>query len=84
MENNYCPKCGEKLTEQPRFCPKCGAELDGGTSAPQYRGSRSERSFDMDPKDRMMRLIYAIVVVIIFMLIFGGYHYLKNVMGFPI
>lgn len=83
MENNFCPSCGEKLAGSPRFCPKCGAELDSGSSfSPSH--SHRERSYDMDPKDRMMRLLYAIAVVIIFMLIFGGYHYLKTVLGFPI
>jgi uncharacterized membrane protein YvbJ len=24
---SYCPKCGEKISEEMTFCPKCGASL---------------------------------------------------------
>jgi len=30
---SYCPKCGEKITEEMTFCPKCGASLR--TAEPQ-------------------------------------------------
>ena len=83
MSNTYCPNCGEKLTDSPRFCPKCGAELDGGSSEPSNRRSGRNRNFDFDPKDRAMRLVWAIVVIFIFMLVFGGYHYLKTTLGLP-
>jgi hypothetical protein len=36
---------------------------------------------DFDPKDRMMRLIWALVVVFAFILVFGGYHLLKTNLG---
>jgi len=37
----------------------------------------------MDPKDRMMRLVWALVVVFAFILFFAGYHYLKSTTGLP-
>jgi uncharacterized membrane protein YvbJ len=30
---SYCPKCGEKVTEEMTFCPKCGVSLR--TAEPQ-------------------------------------------------
>ncbi|WP_394698616.1 zinc-ribbon domain-containing protein [uncultured Methanospirillum sp.] len=79
----YCPSCGEKLGDSTRFCPKCGAEIDGGSQVNDTRRSRSGRYGEMDPKDRMMRLVWALVVVLAFMLFFAGYHYLKASTGLP-
>jgi len=79
----YCPNCGEKIGDSARFCPKCGAEIDGGSPVNDTRRSHSGRHTDMDPKDRMMRLVWALVVVLAFMLFFAGYHYLKSSIGLP-
>ena len=83
MDNSYCPNCGEKLSGSPSFCPKCGKQLDGGSPAPMSRRGSRSGSYDFDPKDRMMRLVWAIVVIFIFLLVFGGYHYIKTQLGFP-
>ena len=83
MDHSYCPNCGEKLTDSPSFCPKCGTPLDEGSPVSQNRRADRNRSSDFDPKDRMMRLVWAIVVIFIFMLVFGGYHYVKTFLGFP-
>lgn len=79
----FCPNCGEKLADSARFCPKCGTQLDGGSQVSQNRRSYSGRYSDMDPKDRVMRLGWALIVVLVFMLFFAGYHYLKSGIGFP-
>jgi len=79
----YCPSCGEKLADSVQFCPKCGKQINGESSYPQGRRSYSGRYSDMDPKDRIMRLGWALIVVLVFMLFFAGYHYLKSGIGFP-
>ena len=31
---NFCPKCGEDITEKVKFCPKCGADIDSFLKKP--------------------------------------------------
>jgi uncharacterized membrane protein YvbJ len=47
---SYCPKCGNKITEDMVFCPKCGAPLTVEQATPQparpptYRHEKEEKS----------------------------------------
>jgi hypothetical protein len=47
---SFCPKCGNKITEDMVFCPKCGAPLKIEQAAPQparpptYRHEKEEKS----------------------------------------
>lgn len=47
---SYCPKCGNKITEDMIFCPKCGAPLkvEQATAQPQrpvtYRHEKDEKT----------------------------------------
>jgi uncharacterized membrane protein YvbJ len=47
---SYCPKCGNKITEDMTFCPKCGAPLkvEQATAQPQrpvtYRHEKNEKT----------------------------------------
>jgi len=47
---SFCPKCGNKITEDMVFCPKCGAPLKVEQAAPQparpptYRHEKEEKS----------------------------------------
>ena len=38
----YCPKCGEKVTEDATFCSNCGTALRGATRAVRTRPSARE------------------------------------------
>lgn len=46
---SYCPKCGNKITEDMVFCPKCGASLKTEQATPQpqrpvtYRHEKEEK-----------------------------------------
>jgi hypothetical protein len=47
---SFCPKCGNKITEDMVFCPKCGAPLKVEQAAsqparpPTYRHEKEEKS----------------------------------------
>jgi uncharacterized membrane protein YvbJ len=79
----YCPNCGEQLDDSSQFCPKCGTQLGGGSRLSSRRRWNAGDSAGDFAKDRMMRLVWAIVVIIVLMLFFSGWHYLKTTTGLP-
>jgi predicted nucleic acid-binding Zn ribbon protein len=52
---SYCPKCGNKISEEMSFCPKCGAPLKAEQAAPgpaptTYRGGEKSEKHEKREK----------------------------------
>lgn len=46
---SYCPKCGEKISEEMSFCPKCGASLKA-TQPPTEARTTAYRRHEKEEK----------------------------------
>jgi len=46
----YCPKCGEKISEEMTFCPKCGASLKA-TQPPAEARMATYRRHEKEEKE---------------------------------
>ena len=40
---NFCPECGNKITDNPKFCPKCGNKL--------MFGNETKEKIETQPKE---------------------------------
>jgi uncharacterized membrane protein YvbJ len=47
---SYCPKCGEKISEEMTFCPKCGASLKA-TQPPTEARTTAYRRHEKEEKE---------------------------------
>lgn len=75
---NYCPKCGEPLTEGSTFCSNCGAAVEAapenGTAAKKF--SIFNTKFDLFSTDEPLKTKIIVFLVLIAMIGWGGLGYL--------
>jgi len=92
---SFCPKCGNKVTEDMVFCPKCGASLKAeqptaqAARPPTYRhekGEKSEKGEKREKSEKREKHEYAFIGPLIggLILVFLGvmaYLSIANVVG---
>ena len=52
---SYCPKCGEKVSEEMSFCPKCGAPVkieQADAETPRARRDRGEKAEKSEKEEK--------------------------------
>jgi hypothetical protein len=88
---SFCPKCGNRITEDMVFCPKCGAPLKVEQAAPQparpptYRDEKEEKSEKGEEKrEKHEKHEYAFIGTLIggLILFFIGFSAYLSVAGY--
>jgi hypothetical protein len=72
----FCSKCGEKLNERTKFCSNCGTKANSETS--KNIQSTSAHTPNSNVQKKFQKILFILVVAIIFLLIVGYMSFLNS------